>query len=99
MSETVQRLTSEQVVDLRRQLNNRPVEALGTILRSEPLPPLPLCPSCGTAAERIDGRVEDPQFGVDETALRLRWLPCGHRFRAVVDLDTVPVRPDEEDRA
>ena len=96
MSETVQQLTSEQVAALRRQLNNRPTEALSTILRGAPLPPLPPCPACGATAERVDERVEDPEFGVDETALRLRWLPCGHRFRALVDPSTDPVRPDEE---
>jgi len=47
-------------------------------------------------AEQIDQRVEDPKFGVDEREVRLRWLPCGHRFRAVIDLDAGPVRPGEE---
>lgn len=96
MSETVQPLTSQQVADLRRQLNKRPTEALSTILRGKPLPPLPPCPDCGAAAERVDERVEEPKLNVDETALRLRWLPCGHRFRAVADLDAGPVRPGEE---
>ncbi|TVZ96501.1 hypothetical protein [Streptomyces sp. BK340] len=96
MSETVQQLTNEQVAALRQQLNNRPVQALGTILSGDPLPPLPPCPACGAAAERIDQRVEAPAFGVYETALRLRWLPCGHRFRAVADLDAGPVRPEED---
>lgn len=96
MNETLQTLTAEQIVDLRRQLNNRPTEALSTILRGKPLPPLPPCPACGAAAERVDERVEDPEFGVYGTALRLRWLPCGHRFRAVVDPSEGLVRPDEE---
>jgi hypothetical protein len=91
-----QQLTSEQVAALRRQLNNRPVQALGTIARGEPLPPLPPCPACGATAERVDERVEDPQFGVYETALLVSWSPCGHRFRAVVDPSAGPVRPDEE---
>jgi hypothetical protein len=93
MSDTVQLLTSQQVADLRRQLCERDAEGLGTILRGEPAPPLPRCPACDAETERIDQRVEDPEFGVDETALRLRWLPCGHRFRAVVDLDAVSERP------
>jgi hypothetical protein len=98
MSETVQQLTSEQVAALRQQLNNRPVEAFDTIVRGEPLPPLPCCPACGATAERVDERLEDARFGVDEVALRLRWLPCGHRFRAVIDpyASAGPVRPDEE---
>ncbi|MDX3520727.1 hypothetical protein [Streptomyces scabiei] len=96
MSETdVQQLTSQQVADLRRQFNARAVEGLGTLLQDRPAP-LPHCPACDAVAEQIDELVEDPKFDVDETALRLRWLPCGHRFRAVVDLDAGPVRPDEE---
>jgi hypothetical protein len=96
MSETVQQLTSQQIATLRRQFSDRDAEGLGAILRSEPVPPLPDCPACSVEPERIDQRVEVPEFGVDETALRVRWLPCGHRFRAVVDLDAVPVLPGEE---
>lgn len=96
MSDTVQQLTSQQVADLRRQLRERDAVGLSTVLRNLPAPPLPRCPACDAEAERIDQRVEDPKFGVDETALRLRWLPCDHRFRAVVDLSASPVRPDEE---
>jgi hypothetical protein len=98
MSEAVQQLTSQQVADLVRQFRKRDAEGLRAIVLGEPAPPLPHCPSCNADAERIDQRVEDPEFGVDETALITRWSPCGHRFRAVVDLDASagPVRPDEE---
>ncbi|KOG21791.1 hypothetical protein [Streptomyces viridochromogenes] len=96
MSEAVQQLTSRQIADLHRQFRERDAQGLGTVLRNLPAPPLPRCPACDAEAERVDQRVEDAAFGVDETALRLRWLPCGHRFRAVVDLDAGPVRPDEE---
>jgi hypothetical protein len=96
MSDTVQDLSREQIAELRRQLTARTAEGLGTLLRGEPAPPLPPCPDCKVVAERIDERVEDPKFDVDETALRLRWLPCGHRFRAVINLDAGPVRPGEE---
>jgi hypothetical protein len=96
MSEAVQQLTSQQVAELRRQLNDRTVTGLATVLHGDPAPPLPRCPACNAVAERIDERVEDPKFGVDETSLRLRWLPCGHRFRTVVDPSVGPVRPDEE---
>jgi len=95
MSE-LETLTVEQVAALRRQLNNRPTEALSTVLRGKPLPPLPPCPACGASAERVDERVEDPQFDVYDMALRLRWLPCGHRFRAVVDPSAGLVGPGEE---
>ena len=96
MSETVQQLTTEQVAELRRQFNDRAAQGLSTVLRGAPAPPLPPCPSCDVVAEQIDQRVEDPKFGVDEREVRLRWLPCGHRFRAVIDLDAGPVRPGEE---
>lgn len=92
----VQQLTSQQVADLRRQFNARTAEGLGTLLHDRPAPPLTPCPACDAVAEQIDERVEDPEFGVDETTLRLRWLPCGHRFRTVVDLNAGPVRPDGE---
>ena len=96
MSEPVQHLTTEQVSELRRQMNNRVVQGLVTTLWGEPAPPLPHCPGCGADAERVDEREEDPQFGVYETARLVRWLPCGHRFRCVVDPSAGPVRPDEE---
>ncbi|MFI6491196.1 hypothetical protein [Streptomyces sp. NPDC050564] len=90
-NEAVQRLTSQQVADLRRQFHERD-EHLAKVGPTEiPTAPLPPCPACGAETERIDQRMEDPEFGVDGTALRLRWLPCDHRFRAVVDLDAPPV--------
>jgi hypothetical protein len=95
-ADAVQQLTSQQAADLRRQFTARAAEGLGTLLRGEPAPPLPRCPACNAVAERVDQRVEDPKFDVDETALLARWLPCGHRFRVVIDLDAGPVRPGEE---
>ena len=97
MSETVRQLTSQQVSDLRRQFDER-AERLASLGPTEiPTAPLPGCPACGAEAERIDQRVEDPKFDVGEREVRMRWLPCGHRFRAVVELvDAGPVRPDEE---
>jgi hypothetical protein len=101
MSETVQQLTRQQIATLRRQFRDRDAAGLGAVLRSEPVPPLPGCLACGVEPERVDQWVDDLEFGVDGAAVRLRWLPCGHRFRAVVDLEVVdldagPVRPGEE---
>jgi hypothetical protein len=99
MSEIVQQLTSQQVNDLRRQFDERAAKGLGTVLRGLPAPPLPRCPACAAEAERVDQRVEDPkfEFGADEREVRMRWLPCGHRFRAVIELlDVGLVRPGEE---
>lgn len=97
MSEPVRQLTSQQVSDLRRQFDER-AERLASLGPTEtPTAPLPRCPACTAEAERIDQRVEDPKFDVYEREVRMRWLPCGHRFRAVVELvDAGPVRPDEE---
>lgn len=89
--DTVETLTSRQVADLRRQLRERDALGLANVLRQLPAPPLPRCPGCDAEAERIDQRVEDPEFGVDGMHLRIRWLPCGHRFRAAVDVDAPPV--------
>ena len=93
MNEAAQPLTSQQAADLRRQFREREASALESLVYSKPMPPLPSCPACGAAPERVDQREEDPQFGVYETALLTRWMPCGHRFRAVVDLSAGPVRP------
>lgn len=95
MSDTVQQLTRQQMADVRGQFEQRLLDTIGSA-PGGPYPPLPCCPTCGADAERIEQRLEDPQFGVDETVLRMRWLPCGHRFRGVVDPDVQPVRPDEE---
>lgn len=97
MSETVHQLTSEQVSDLRHQFDERAERLAGLGPTEIPTAPLPCCPACAADAERIDQRVEDLKFGVDEREVRMRWLPCGHRFRAVIELvDAGPVRPDEE---
>lgn len=93
MSEAAQQLTSQQVAELRHQFRERDEEIASKGPTEVPAAPLPRCPACGGEAERVDQRVEDPRFGVDEAALRLRWLPCGHRFRAVVDLDAALDRP------
>lgn len=82
--EGVQQLTAEQVTDLRRQFRERNERYAALGPADDPAAPLPSCPACGAEAEDIDALAEDPQFGVDGVALHMRWLPCGHRFRAVV---------------
>lgn len=95
MSETVQQLTRQEMANVRGQFEQRLLDTIDST-PGGPYPPLPCCPSCGADAERVDQRLEDPEFGVDETVVRMRWLPCGHQFRGVVDSDVQPVRPDEE---
>jgi hypothetical protein len=92
MSATVQQLTDEQADELRRQLRERDMES---VTESGP-GLLPACLACDTPPERIQSQAEDPKFDVYETAIIYRWLPCDHRFRAVIDLGAGPVRPDEE---
>ena len=89
--ESVQQLTSQQVAGLKRQFRERDEQIVSRGPFGIPAAPLPRCLACGAKAERIDQRLEDPRFGIDERVLRLRWLPCGHQFRAVTDLDAPPV--------
>ncbi|WP_199572720.1 hypothetical protein [Streptomyces murinus] len=96
MSETTQHLTDEQAADLRRQLRERELRGLECLVYGTPLPPLPSCPACGVAPNRVEERVEDSQFGVFETARLVCWSPCGHRFRYVFGPNTSPASPDEE---
>jgi len=95
MTQTVQGLTSEQHANLRRQLRERDME----VLTSTGPGLLPPCPSCGAQTERLQSQAEDFVFEAFEPVIRYRWLPCGHQFRAVVDLDAEPVRPGEEPNA
>lgn len=86
MKTGIPELTGQQVAELRRRFRQRKAQAMEAALRGMLAgPPLPRCPGCTISAERIDQRVEEPEFGVSETVLRLRWLPCGHVFRAPVD--------------
>lgn len=93
MSETVQQLTSEQAAELRGELREQFMQSVtgdGPGL-------LPACRACDTPPERILSQGEgELRFDVDEVAIIYRWLPCGHQFRVVVDLDAGPVRPGEE---
>lgn len=88
MKSDILELTGQQIADLRRQFQERrSIRARADLAGSLPVPPLPCCPGCGAEAERVDQRVEEPEFDVLETVLRLRWQPCGHVFRAPVDPD------------
>jgi hypothetical protein len=95
MTETVQQLTRQEMANVRGQFEQRLLKTIDSV-PGGPYPPLPRCPACDADAERVEQRMEDPQFAVDETVVRMRWLPCGHRFRGVVDPGVQPVRPDEE---
>ena len=92
MTDTVQGLTSEQAADLRRQLREHGMQ----VLTGNGTGALPPCPACGAEAERLQSQAEGQVFEVDERVIRYRWLPCGHQFRAAVDLDEELVRPGGE---
>jgi hypothetical protein len=79
-------LASEQIVDLRRTLEQRERDIVEQTLQVPDYPPLPPCPECGAALERIDSMTEPPAFGVNEQALLINVQPCGHQFRGVIDL-------------
>lgn len=86
MSEdAVQTLTSRQLAELRRQLRERDEQIVSRGPLGVPAAPLPGCPACEVEVERIDQRLEEPKFAVGMRVLRLRWLPCGHRFRAATE--------------
>jgi hypothetical protein len=93
--EVVQQLTDEQVADLRRQFRERNEQYAALGPTQDPAAPLPHCPACDAEAVDIDSLAEDPEFGVAEVVLHMRWLPCGHRFRAVVDEGERPASGEE----
>lgn len=76
-----------QVVAMQAAMRQREEAIIDGVLQQPDYPPLPACPECGTAPERIAERIEEPKFGVDEDAVLVNIKPCGHRFRAVVELE------------
>lgn len=80
-------LAHAQIADLRVALDQRESAIIEKVLQQPDYPPLPPCPECGAAVERMDSMMEPPQFGVYERALLINLKPCGHRFRGPLDLD------------
>ncbi|WP_282084008.1 hypothetical protein [Streptomyces tendae] len=80
-------ITPGQFTALRRGLQEREAEIIERMLQQPDYPPLPPCPECGAEVEQIDSMVEPPSFGLPEQAFLINVKPCGHRLRAVVDLD------------
>ncbi|MDH6610297.1 hypothetical protein M2164_005932 [Streptomyces sp. SAI-208] len=80
-------LSPEQFHDMRHALDQRERAIIEHVLQQPDYPPLPPCPECGAAVEQMDSMVEPPQFAVDEQAFLINVKPCGHKFRAVIDLD------------
>jgi hypothetical protein len=88
MSEPRIPLGADQLAQLRRASQEREDRILARVLQVPDYPPLPACPECGASPTAIDSMVEPSAFGVDELAILINFTPCGHRFRAVPDLDS-----------
>ncbi|MFH8531517.1 hypothetical protein ACH4GE_24240 [Streptomyces tendae] len=80
-------ITPSQFTAMRQALQEREAEIIGRLLQQPDYPPLPPCPECGAEAEQIDSMVEPPSFEFAEPVVLINVQPCGHRLRAVVDLD------------
>lgn len=84
-------LDPAQLADLQEAMRGREHTIIRGVLQQPDYPPLPACPECGAAAQRIDSMVEPPAFSQREDALLINFKPCGHRFRALTDeLTTTP---------
>ncbi len=83
-------LSPAQFSAIRQALRDRERAIIEHVLQQPEYPPLPPCPECGAVVEQMDSAVEPPKFEVDEQAFLINVKPCGHRFRAVVDLDETP---------
>lgn len=80
-------LSSAEFSRMRWELRKREEAIIEQVLQQADYPPLPACPECAVAVEKMESMVEPQKFEVDEQAVLINLKPCGHRFRAVVDLD------------
>jgi hypothetical protein len=88
MSEPRLPLRADQLAQLRRASQERENRIFASMLQVPDYPPLPACPECGGSPTCIESMMVEPSaFGVDEFAILINFTPCGHRFRAVPDLD------------
>ncbi|KOU62020.1 hypothetical protein ADK57_25575 [Streptomyces sp. MMG1533] len=51
------------------------------VLQQPDYPPLPECPACGIAPERIDTRQSELRFGRPDVPTFIDFGPCGHGFQ------------------
>ena len=68
---------------LQQRSEQRAEEIIRDALQVPDYPPLPDCPTCGAAPERIVSRVEEPSFHVDAQAVLVDFKSCGHGFIVV----------------
>jgi hypothetical protein len=65
---------------LQQRAEQRAKEIIDGVLQVPDYPPLPDCPTCGVAPERIVSRVDEPGFFVDGQSVLVDFKPCGHGF-------------------
>jgi hypothetical protein len=65
---------------LKQRTEERETEIVVNMLQLPEYPPLPECPACEAAPERITCRTADPAFDQDEAPLLVDFAPCGHGF-------------------
>jgi hypothetical protein len=65
---------------LQQRSERRAEDIFAGVMQVPDYPPLPDCPTCGVAPERIVSRVEDPSFFADGQPILVDFKPCGHGF-------------------
>ncbi|MFE9621968.1 hypothetical protein [Streptomyces sp. NPDC006527] len=73
-------MTAEWLRYLKQETDRRAAEIAQKLLQVPDYPPLPECPSCQAAPERITSRAESLAFGQDATPVLVDFSPCGHGF-------------------
>jgi hypothetical protein len=67
---------------LKERTAEREREIVSFVLQLPDYPPLPECPACDVAPERITSQTSDPvSFDRDEMAVLVDFKPCGHGFK------------------
>lgn len=70
----------EWVRYLKQEMTRREQEIVQNLLQMPDYPPLPECPTCNVAPERITTRTAEPSFEQDGAPLLVDFSPCGHGF-------------------
>ncbi|HTE56978.1 MAG TPA: hypothetical protein VK698_39265 [Kofleriaceae bacterium] len=83
-------LSPSQLNDMGEAIRDRERTILAGAPQRPDYPPLPPCPECGAVAERVESMMELPSFGVYEQVVLIDLTPCGHRFKATLELDESP---------
>lgn len=74
-------LMADWMACMHQAMRDREATIISGVLQQPDYPPLPECPTCLVAPDRITTRTEDPSFGQDGTPVLVDFAPCGHGFR------------------